>query len=396
MDLSSAEAPKVEAKVLNIQQRFDIAGHWSGKGQHVEFQKKETIPLEEGKLLGRGASADVHEVTCRGLVIARKQIYCSRRMRLEDVRRELDILKKLNHKHVVTLVGSYIQGKVLGLLLLPAAVCDLGVFLDEIEEEQKADTSTLGDGLSTVLERLEVQVQEDSLRPALERLQRVYGCLVKAVQYLHDNNIRHKDLKPRNILLDRNDGLFITDFGISRDNTDASTSVTAGMERGTYKYCAPEVARFEPRGRAADIYSLGCVFLEIRTVVSGMSLTEFDEFRAKGDDHSFQNGQEKTKEWIMKIRRKQLDIDRLMRPKDNSRQQIFYMLDLIERMIEGNPADRPLIGAVSTNLELMGRLRNSQGTQSLFGRCCQVNLHSLEECKALGKFLAVLHGLVFY
>ena len=109
---------------------FDSPGHWSGRGRHVEFDRKETIPLEEGKPLGRGASADVHEVNCRGITLARKKIYCNRRMKLEDVRRELDILKKLNHKHVVTLVGSFIQGQLLGLLLFPAAVCDLGVFLD--------------------------------------------------------------------------------------------------------------------------------------------------------------------------------------------------------------------------------------------------------------------------
>lgn len=78
----------------------------------------------------------MHEVICQGTKIARKQIYCSRRMNIEDVKRELDILKMVTHKHVVTLLGSYTHKNVLGLLLYPAAVCDLGTFLDELDEEQ--------------------------------------------------------------------------------------------------------------------------------------------------------------------------------------------------------------------------------------------------------------------
>ena len=118
-------------------------------------------------------------------------------------------------------------------------------------------------------------------------MNRVYGCLANAVQYLHANKVRHKDLKPRNILLDRNEGLYVTDFGLSRDTSDASTSVTNGIDRGTYKYCALEVAHWELCGRAVDIYSLGCVFFEMFTVYRGLSLVDFDKFRTKNEDPSF-------------------------------------------------------------------------------------------------------------
>ncbi|KAG4436726.1 hypothetical protein IFR05_007780 [Cadophora sp. M221] len=254
---------------------------------------------EEGISLGRGASADVHEVICRGVKIARKQIFCSRRMKIEDVKRELEILRRLDHKHVVTLLGSYTQSRVLGLLLFPAAACDLGVYLDELDEDLRSGNPDTVEAMSKTCERLGMP---PNIYYAKERLNRVYGCLSNAVQYLHNNDVRHKDLKPRNILLDRNDGLFVTDFGLSRDTTDASTSVTNGIERGTYKYCAPEVARYEPRGRAADIYSLSCVFLEINTVYRQMSLVEFDTFRTKNEDRSFQNSPEKLKEWMVKLR----------------------------------------------------------------------------------------------
>jgi serine/threonine protein kinase len=149
------------------------------------------------------------------------------------------------------------------------------------------------------MDRLSLPV---SLTCARDRLNSVYGCLANAIRYLHDNNVRHKDIKPRNILLDRNDGLYSTVFGLSRDTTDLSSSVTNGNDRGTYKYCAPEVARYEPRGRAADIYSLGCVFLEVNTIHRRLSLAAFEDFRIYNEDRSYQNNPPKLLEWISKLR----------------------------------------------------------------------------------------------
>ncbi|KAK0122545.1 hypothetical protein ONS96_009587 [Cadophora gregata f. sp. sojae] len=340
VNLSTDNENPTGASILAL---FDVAGNWSGKGQHVEFARNEHIPLEEGASLGRGASADVHEVVCRGVKIARKQIFCSRRMKIEDVKRELEILRKLDHKHVVTLLGSYTQRMVLGILLYPAAVCDLGVYLDELDEDLRSGNSELGEAMSKICERLGIP---ENLYHAKERLSRIYGCLANAVQYLHDSDVRHKDLKPRNILLDRNDGLFVTDFGLSRDTTDASTSVTNGIERGTYKYCAPEVARYEPRGRAADIYSLGCVFLEINTVYRKLSLVEFDTFRTKDEDHSFQNSPEKLKEWMTRLRAV---------PTLND-QGIFDLMDLVEKMVADTPTDRPVIAKNSRQRYLLCKL----------------------------------------
>jgi serine/threonine protein kinase len=280
--------------------------------------------LEQGEFLGRGTFADVHEVRCKGLVIARKQIHCSRHLNIEDVKRELDILKKISHKHAVTLLGSYTKNKILGLLLYPVAVCDLGVFLEELDEYQKTDPPHLGEGLEKLVDRLGFP---GNIRRARERLNRVYGW---------------------------NDGLYVTDFGLSRDTADASSSVTNGIERGTYKYCAPEVARYEPRGRAADVYSLGCMFLEINTVQRRLSLTAFDDFRMENEDRSFQNNHQKLLEWMSKLRQISIDIPAC---------GVFDMVDIIEKMVAPNPSNRPAIGAVCSSLYVLGDL-------VYFGRCC--------------------------
>jgi serine/threonine protein kinase len=66
--------------------------------------------------------------------------------------------------------------------------------------------------------------------------------------------------------------VFVTDFGISRDWTELSHGTTTGPTFGTKKYQAPEVADNLPRNSSSDIWSLGCVFLEMWSVLSGKSL----------------------------------------------------------------------------------------------------------------------------
>jgi serine/threonine protein kinase len=60
------------------------------------------------------------------------------------------------------------------------------------------------------------------------------------------------------------------DFGISKKFAADELSQTSGLIALTRKYCSPEVYDGEPRGRAADVFSLGCVFLEIATVIQGL------------------------------------------------------------------------------------------------------------------------------
>jgi serine/threonine protein kinase len=94
-------------------------------------------------------------------------------------------------------------------------------------------------------------------------LRQAFGCLCSAVQYLHSQSCRHKDIKPANILL-KNGEVFITDFGTARDWSEGGRATTTGMT-GPYTpaYAAPEVAEWEARNEAADIWSLGCVYLDM-------------------------------------------------------------------------------------------------------------------------------------
>jgi serine/threonine protein kinase len=111
-----------------------------------------------------------------------------------------------------------------------------------------------------------------------KELRTFFGCLARALAFLHEQSIRHKDIKPSNILVHGGNVLF-TDFGLAFDFTDETGSTTAGTVNGrTPRYCAPEVANAEPRNMSSDIWSLGVVFLETTAVLKGRTVAYMYDF----------------------------------------------------------------------------------------------------------------------
>jgi serine/threonine protein kinase len=99
--------------------------------------------------------------------------------------------------------------------------------------------------------------------------------------FIHERLARHMDIKPQNILVRRLSGrlaqVYITDFGSSTQYLSEEEAETDGFSPFTRHYAAQEVVLQEPRGFPADIFSLGCVFLEMQTAVLGSSYADLDE-----------------------------------------------------------------------------------------------------------------------
>ncbi|KAI4945587.1 hypothetical protein J4E91_007930 [Alternaria rosae] len=94
-------------------------------------------------------------------------------------------------------------------------------------------------------------------------LRRSFGCLASALDFIHRQTVRHKDIKPQNILIHKGKVMY-TDFGLSYDFGDTGRSTTTGNPQGiTRRYCAPEVAEWGRRNTKSDVFSLGCVFIEM-------------------------------------------------------------------------------------------------------------------------------------
>lgn len=83
--------------------------------------------------------------------------------------------------------------------------------------------------------------------------------LCAAMAAAHDASVIHRDLKPQNILLDKEGTAYIADFGISRSLEAGETMTRQGAILGTVDYMSPEQARGETPDHRGDIYSLGMV-----------------------------------------------------------------------------------------------------------------------------------------
>jgi serine/threonine-protein kinase len=108
--------------------------------------------------------------------------------------------------------------------------------------------------------------------------------LCEGLDAAHTQGVIHRDLKPHNILLDRNGYVYISDFGLAR-SADLNAEVTGPGDRpGSPAYMSPEQALGLPFDHRTDLYALGLVFYEMVTgklPASATSLFEHERFQCK-------------------------------------------------------------------------------------------------------------------
>ncbi|KAI4954172.1 hypothetical protein J4E91_001882 [Alternaria rosae] len=246
---------------------------------HCEFEDDEEI-FEENRLLGEGMVGLVEEVTVRlrepPIICVRKKIARPKQLKAHQqimaaFIREIKVMRQVNHRHCVRFLGSYTDTESVNILSTPVADMDLAAFLDK----------PIGDREWAILYK-------------------GIDCLCNGLLYLHENKIRHEDLKPQNVLV-HGTNILLTDFGFSLDFSDDSVSTTTGRPSAwTIRYSAPEVLDSEPRNRASDIFSLGCVLVEMISGLYGRSLSEVkDHWKRTGNGQSsFARNSEATSSWF--------------------------------------------------------------------------------------------------
>ncbi|KAH7390871.1 dual specificity mitogen-activated protein kinase [Phaeosphaeria sp. MPI-PUGE-AT-0046c] len=209
------------------------------------------------RLLGSGGFSTVDEVVHRdtALRLGRKTLKNRGPAAIDDLWKEVDVLQKLRHPHVIRFLGAYSQGDKMSILLSPIADTTLSLWLDRFSTEKPC--ANLG-----------------------QIITRMFGCLVSSVRYLHEQRpiVKHLDIKPQNILIVEGEAEFphvvLCDFGIS-----ASEELSGPNQPLTYQYVAPEIFAGSTRRAAADIWSLGCVFAEMASVSYAQSNSKWSTLR---------------------------------------------------------------------------------------------------------------------
>ena len=287
-------------------------------------------PHQNIRRLGRGGFGAVNEIRIEGTnqVIARKRI---RRFpgQERDFAIELEMIRKLrdlDHPHVVRFLGSYITDTHIDILMLPVADYDLNDFM----------------------------LQQQYPVPAAVKSQMAgfYSCLVSAIKYIHERDIRHRDIKPKNILI-ANGAVLIADFGSASDTYHEAGDESVGI---TPKYMAPEVFSGGRHGCAADIWSLGCVFMELATIIHDKTLFEFELFRSSNARFKVAQPFHKTTrelhEWLKALP--------IIGPAPSLVWQGVSYLDTIAEMLQEDEGKRP------SATELLRRFLPSS--------CCSMNI----------------------
>jgi serine/threonine protein kinase len=236
----------------NVSTRFQQSVYIPA-GSHLDLEslnlRLDALPYEHVKILGHGGTASVEMVrdVNTGMSFARKIIRNVYTRNMQEakkmLRNEVEIMKRLeNHHHIIKVHATYIAKRELAIILDPVADSgDLATYLQNRRDK-------LTDGTLTGRDRV---------------LEQSFGCLASGLAYMHKHTIRHKDIKPQNILIHRGSVMY-TDFGLSYDYSETGRSTTTGLVQGlTKRYCAPEVANGAPRNSKSDVFSLGCVYLEV-------------------------------------------------------------------------------------------------------------------------------------
>ncbi|KAF7350038.1 STE11-like protein [Mycena venus] len=194
-------------------------------------------------LIGAGSFGKVYlgMDTSTGLLMAVKQVELPKneehkKSMLSALEHEIKLLQDLQHENLVQYLHSSLDDDFLNIFL-----------------------EYMPGGSVTALLRNYGAFEEPLVKNFVRQI-------LEGLNYLHERDIIHHDLKGTNILIDNNGGVKISDFGISKqveDDMGAGNCMHRPLMQGSVFCMAPEVVKQSGHTRKADIWSVGCLVVEM-------------------------------------------------------------------------------------------------------------------------------------
>lgn len=237
--------------------------------------------IVDRKRIGKGSFSTIYKCyhNQTNKVYALKEIVIDRKKNV-NVKREFEIMRKLNHKHIVKIHDVIVDTQLNNIYFI----------MDYYEN---------GD-LSSFLNK----------SPLKEKFARKYmKQLSEGLYYLLENNIIHRDLKPQNILLSDNFEIKITDFGFAtyyNENTVINTLCGSPM------YMAPEIITRNGYDHKSDLWSVGIILYEMLHGYTPFNVSNFLDL-------------------IKEIKKSNIEIHAKISPE---------CIDLVNRLCKTNPIER--------------------------------------------------------
>lgn len=223
--------------------------------QFLHGDSWEGVKWMQGALIGQGSFGSVflalHAVTGELMAVKQVEVPSNSNSNLDKrkenmvaaLKREIDLLRDLQHENIVQYLGSNSDAE------------HFNIFLEYVP----------GGSVAAMLNSYG-QLQEPLIRNFVRQI-------LAGLSYLHGRDIIHRDIKGANVLVDNKGNIKISDFGISK-RVEASALLAPQKNgghihrpslQGSVFWMAPEVVKQTSYTRKADIWSLGCLIVEMFT-----------------------------------------------------------------------------------------------------------------------------------